>query len=148
MAHPRRKKLDREWLLASSLTVDSGCRVWRLARDRYGYGRIKTGGSHRGAHRVSYELFVGPIPDGMHLDHVCRNRCCINPDHLRVVTPVENVMLGRSSPALNAAKTHCKRGHPLSGANLYLWGRSRICRTCRAMYEAQRRSVTPPESAS
>lgn len=90
------------------------------------------------AHRVGYELYVGKIPDGLMLDHLCRNRCCVNPKHLEPVTNLENVRRGiaaQRNREIRLAMTHCKRGHPLSGDNLYINPGSgqRVCRSCRLM---------------
>ncbi|MGC0251548.1 HNH endonuclease signature motif containing protein [Pseudactinotalea sp. Z1748] len=117
-----------------------------------GYGQIgiSTGAGRQrtmGAHRVSYEAFVGPIPDGLVIDHLCRVRECVNPDHLDVVKQRENIM---RSPialgALNAAKTHCPQGHEYSPENTYIYrpkNRSfigRQCRTCVADHSRRRRA--------
>jgi hypothetical protein len=113
---------------------DTGCWEWQAFRDADGYGTFWLNGESRRAHRASYELFVGPIPDEATLDHLCRNRCCVNPDHLDPVPIGENLMRSPEAPAsVNAQKTHCSRGgHPLSGSNLYICPRGkRECRTCR-----------------
>lgn len=96
--------------------TESGCWIWLGALSHNGYGFIGTGEGNkiRRAHRVSYELHIGPIPEGMQLDHLCRVRCCINPWHCEVVTLKENVLRGVGLSAQNARKTHCKNGHPLS----------------------------------
>lgn len=117
------------------------CWIWRGKKD-YGYGRVGMDGTHHRAHRLIYESSKGPIADGMVLDHLCRNRSCVNPDHLEQVTVKENVLRGISPVAINSQKTHCKRGHELSGDNLYeykgLYGPCRGCKTCRR--EAVRRN--------
>lgn len=85
------------------------------------------------AHRVAYELLVGPIPDGLVLDHLCRNRGCCNPRHLEPVTNEQNILRGEWAPVLNAAKTHCVAGHEYSPGNTYVTSRGhRQCRACKA----------------
>ena len=99
-----------------------------------GYGRFSlgNGGGLILAHRYSYEALVGVIPTGLRLDHLCRNTSCVNPMHLEPVTQRENVLRGRSPAALNALKTHCPKGHPLSGANLRVDNvGKRRCRACK-----------------
>lgn len=88
------------------------------------------------AHRYFYEQFVGPIPTGLVIDHLCRNGLCINPFHLEAVTNVENVMRGNGKPAMNARKTKCVRGHELNAKNVHISpsGR-RICIPCRRWYD-------------
>lgn len=119
-----------------------GCWIWTGAQSgregaRYGRifaGRRTTAGHPRGepAHRVSYELAVGPIPDGLEIDHVCRVTLCVNPDHLEPVTRLENQRRGNAPMQAQRKQTHCKRGHALDDANTYVWGGMRRCRTCQA----------------
>lgn len=104
----------------------SPCWLWLGVIDRYGYARIKIDSRQRAAHRVSYEEFVGPVADGLEIDHLCRNRACVNPSHLEAVTHAEN-MARAFQP-----KQRCPKGHELSGSNLVARsdGRHGNCRTC------------------
>lgn len=112
----------------------NGCWVWKAYRDRHGYGHISVYGRRSLlAHRVSYEAFVGEIPQGLTLDHLCRNRACVNPAHLEPVTARENSLRGASPAANYARQTECLRGHPFDEANTYIWNGSRICRACRTV---------------
>ena len=110
------------------------CWVWTASVDGGGYGQIAVNGTVRGVHRISYEETAGPIPDGLEIDHLCRNRRCVRPSHLEAVSHRENILRGISFSAENARKTHCPRGHPLSGSNIlmhrFLRIGKRVCRTC------------------
>lgn len=86
---------------------ENGCWEWTGGIDRGGYGKWQ----HGKAHRVVYTKLRGPIPEGMQLDHRCRNRACVNPDHLEPVTNRENILRGNGHTAINARKQTCKRGH-------------------------------------
>lgn len=128
-----RKYTDAERVAAfwAKVKKTDTCWNWMGARRPVGYGTFMgPGRKHVAAHRFAYQLEVGAIPDGLFLDHLCRNPRCVNPDHLEPVTNAENILRGNGMSARNARKTHCKRGHPLSGGNLVLTGYGRQCRTC------------------
>lgn len=120
-------------LLRRYRTDAAGCWIWQGHLNRAGYGKfmMTKGESDIHAHRAAYLLMVGPIPDGYHIDHLCRVRACINPAHLEAVTPRENLMRGINQTALNARKTHCPQGHAYDEVNTYWWQGQRGCRTCR-----------------
>lgn len=126
--------------------ADSGCIEWIAGTNGVGYGAFRldptTGSRKEYAHRWSYEHHVGPIPEGMHLDHLCRNTLCVNPDHLEPVSAAVNVLRGVSSPATNARKSHCHKGHELSGSNLYVTPATgyRHCRECARAHDRARRN--------
>lgn len=108
-----------------------GCWRWLGHLTSSGYGSIWRGGQHYRAHRVAYEIFVGPIPEGLVIDHLCRNRGCVNPAHMEPVTPHENWRRGESVTVKHARKTHCKWGHPFDDANTrYRPSGARRCRIC------------------
>lgn len=116
----------------------SSCWLWTGAKNgEYGViGEGGKGGKMLYAHRASYELFVGPIPKGMTLDHLCRVRSCVNPEHLEPVSMRENTLRGVGPSAINATKTYCIHGHPFDEENTAVRKNGhRACRTC----ERQRR---------
>ena len=130
----------------------TGCWLWTGYVGEDGYGQFSVNGKGRRAHRVSYELHVGPIPEGMTLDHrchnsddscpggVCTHRRCVNPGHLEVVTNVENVMRGKGFAAEEARQTHCKYGHEFTPENTYVYRKMRYCRTCKRRLDAEYRA--------
>lgn len=133
---PRRTTAEIVW--QRFVRDESGCWTWTGALRGQGYGGY--GAPNRVAHRMVYELLVGPIPDGLTLDHLCRNRLCVNPAHLEPVSLATNVMRGESPPARNARKTHCPQGHEYDEANTYINPSSgyRLCRACQREYARAR----------
>lgn len=124
---------ERFWL---NVVKSDGCWTWRGSHSE-GYARFMVQGRTVGAHVYSYTLLVGPVPAGLELDHVCRNRGCVNPKHLDPVTTLENIRRGQGVGAINARKTHCDNGHALVGRNVipqrgpYSKPNHRRCRACK-----------------
>lgn len=130
---PNDTALDR---LLAKVEIDdvTGCWIWTGARSPTGYGRIRGGDGSSGAwlvHRLAYTLLVGPIPDDLTIDHLCRVRACCNPDHLEPVPHRENVLRGEGITAREARLTECIHGHPFDEANTYHYKGQRHCKTCR-----------------
>lgn len=109
----------------------TGCWAWNASMYPNGYGQVWNGHRTEQAHRVVYRLLCSEIASGLEVDHICRNRACVNPAHLRLVSHRENMRCSDAVMGLNARKTHCKRGHLLAGDNLKLQANgSRNCKTC------------------
>ena len=112
---------------------NTGCWLW-LGPLGDGYGRWWDGKKHWPAHRFLWERINGPVPDGMEMDHLCRLRSCVNPDHVEAVTSRQNTLRGFGFCAVNARKTHCVKGHDLTDAPVYVRKRDgrkwRSCMVC------------------
>ena len=117
------------------------CWEWRASKLRDGYGNFWLDGRVRLAHRVAYELVREPIPEGLVIDHLCRNRGCVNPAHMEAVTPAVNNSVERAH-LVNRTKTHCKHGHEFTPENTGRFGGRRYCRECRRRWSKERRATS------
>lgn len=149
---------DRFW---SHVDKSGDCWLWTLGCNPEGYADLKIDGKTWRGHRYAYELLVGPIPERLHLDHICHDpdtcklsrtcphRRCVNPAHLRPSTAKANVLRGNTLPAANVVKTHCPQGHPYDGANLYHSATTnrRHCRTCARDRARRRRALQRHQAA-
>lgn len=127
----------------------TGCWLWLGSCDRHGYGRLTVDRKPRLAHRLSYEIFIGPVPVGLELDHECDRRECVNPKHVVPKTHRENMLRGgRGVGAINARKVRCEHGHPFDEKNTYRHRSRRSCRACNAKaakrYKKRRAVLDPP----
>jgi len=122
---------DRFW---GKVDKTDGCWLWKAAIGDDGYGRFNlSGGGQIMAHRMAYKLVKGEIPEGLVIDHVCRNRGCVNPWHLEAVSQLENLL---RCPGWPGHRTHCARGHKFTESNTWLWTdkRGRVARYCKACW--------------
>lgn len=120
--------MERFW---SKVEKTDGCWLWTGSRSTGGYGYFYLNGRNSPAHRVAYEMLVGPIPAGLQIDHLCRVRNCVNPAHLEPVTQRENLLRGETVTARSASRTHCPQGHPYDAENTSVRKTGkRDCRTC------------------
>lgn len=127
---------DKLW---RKIVVVEDCWEWMGALDMNGYGRLAIEGKQKYAHKLMYEMERGPVPDGLELDHLCRNPRCVKPAHLEAVTHRENCLRGFGVGALAAKLTHCPKGHPLDGKR----EKQRYCLACHrersVVYRARRK---------
>lgn len=122
----------------------NGCIEWAGAVQDNGYGRFGITDKYLvPAHRFAYELAAGEIPPGMSVDHLCRNRICVNPSHLEVVSIGVNILRGDAPSARNRRKTHCKQGHAFTPENIYRTSRGRECLTCMGLRSSVRGKPVP-----
>lgn len=143
-----RSEFERQLVAHTDASDPTGCWLWTGGQNGEGYGLtgFRVNGRQVGAHRLSYLLRVGPIPDGHQIDHLCRVRHCLNPAHLEAVTQGENLRRG-NSPAMIARRTNiCQRGHDLSqpGVAYVRSNGTRVCRPCRALVEGWSKTYGEP----
>ena len=147
----RDQQIERFW---SYVEKTEDCWVWTRGLDRHGYGQFRFEGKTRRAHRLAYEVVVGPIPEGLQLDHRCHvadecvglpcpHRRCVNPAHLLPVTHRENSLRGNGVSRANHLKTHCDYGHEFTTENTLIRPDrgSRVCRACLREYRQRRKAA-------
>lgn len=128
------------------------CWEWKAGKDGEGYGRFAIGsGRNASAHRISYLITKGELKEGMTLDHLCKNKGCVNPEHLEQVSSRENSLRAKNTIAyINADKIHCPQGHPLLGKNLIVskngYNGARRCRECKNAQERARDRAKRPHT--
>lgn len=127
-----------------------GCWLWTSSINENGYGRFTLFAPRRtvSAHRFAYEYYRGTIGDSLTIDHLCRTRSCVNPNHLEAVTMKENIHRGFGHCGNNARKTHCLNGHELKDPNLYYFKGGRICKACVIRRDKERVARRRSERAS
>lgn len=128
MAPKKRGVQERFW---EKVEKTDSCWIWKGGLMGGGYGKWE----NSNAHRFAYKTLVGDIPEGLQLDHLCRNRQCVNPKHLEPVTAKVNTLRGESPSAKQARQTHCKRGHEFTEENTY-WTTptAKNCRACKKIH--------------
>jgi HNH endonuclease len=125
---------DRFWPKVEK-TID--CWTWIGGKSSAGYGMFWDGTRRVFAHRYAYELLIGPIPNGLQMDHLCRVRACVNPAHLEPVTQRVNILRGEGFHKFQLAKTCCPKGHTYTPENTYVWKNTRRCRECTRAYQRE-----------
>ena len=144
---PKAMPMIDRFIASFSVDEKTGYWLWHKAINDSGYALISVSHSVMiRAHRFSYEHFVGKIPEGLDIDHICRVRNCVNPKHLRPLTHRDNILCGKNVMATNSQKTHCPKGHPYNAENTAmrrLSGRNhpfRRCKVCDRERAAEKRS--------
>ena len=135
------KDLNRLWSKVVKGPGENDCWGWTDVLSKDGYAYLGVDGRKGGkflVHRLLYELMIGPIPDGKELDHLCRNRWCVRPDHQEPVTRQVHVSRGEATSSLHARQTHCIHGHPFDLFNTGYYRGSRYCRACRRAFDKKR----------
>ena len=135
------KDLKRLWSKVVKGPGENDCWGWTDVLSKDGYAYLGVDGRKGGkflVHRLLYELMIGPIPEGKELDHLCRNRWCVRPDHQEPVTRQVHILRGETIVARNAVATHCPQGHPYDMFNTYWYKGSRQCRRCKILGRARR----------
>ncbi len=134
--------------IANRIQKTKDCWFWIGSLTQQGYGRmwVKSRNSTNYAHRIVYELLVGPIPEGLTIDHLCRNKLCVNPEHMEAVSSRVNALRGYGPPAINARKRRCHKGHLFNDKNVMLvrGGRKRQCKICWSEYYKKWRKNRKP----
>lgn len=143
------KILDR---FMSHIDKTDNCWIWKAYKNPKGYGRFTvSAGNIVMAHRFSYQIHIGSIPEGLVLDHLCENKSCVNPSHLEPVTNKENLIrgkVGEKNAKHHKSKTHCKNGHEYTEKNTAYWNRktrgvlTRRCLVCYAMQQERFKTTT------
>lgn len=145
---PTTQDENRFWSKVAVPEQPSCCWEWEAVKTN-GYGQFWLSGNQFQAHRVSYSWLIGSIPAEMCVDHLCRNRSCVNPDHLRLVSNAVNVLAGFGHGAINRNKTHCPRGHEYTPENTRVSAEGhRFCRTCSRLHDRRYRNRKVLENAN
>jgi len=129
--------LEVEW---SRVRIREGCWEWVGAKDKFGYGQMAIDCKKYKSHRITYQWLIGPIPEGLELDHLCRNPNCCNPIHLEPVTHQKNMVRGNAGK-WQRDKTHCKHGHEFTEENTKVENGHRRCIACAKTITASRREA-------
>jgi len=132
--HPRGTPISTRIQDRITIDANTGCWTWSGPIQPNGYAMMSVGRSRRYVHRLAFETWIGPIPRGLDIDHLCRNRACCNPQHLEPVARAENINRGNGPNVLarlNGNKTHCANGHEFTSDNTRMRpSGGRRCRTC------------------